>query len=211
MVKQLIATATLLLIQDIPEAIYYVRTIFDLIMLTQYLSYNNETLFYMLHVLYRLDKTKIAFENHCPINVKLIQPTFNYLKFYAMTNFVQYIRNYNSTINYDTAHNEVAYKYFLKTFYGRINKKEYELQILEYNIRHTNVIAMQDVILIAKIPVGNTTKKELVIDMPDVEVTRICSATNVLLKYDWHLDFMDDEVARDLGLQSIKKKWRCAA
>ena len=128
-----------------------------------------------------------------------------------MTHFVKYIRDYGSAINYDTAHSEAAHKYLLKAFYGRTNKKEYESQILEHNIRHTNVIAMQDAILIAKVPVGSAKKKEIVVDTPDAEVTRICSATNLLLKYNCHLDPTDNEAAVDLGLQSVKKYWRHAA
>ncbi len=68
-----------------------------------------------------------------------------------MTHLVKCIQNYGSAINYDTAHSEVAYKYLLKIFYGRTNKKEYKLQILKHNIRHTNVIAIQDAILMAKV------------------------------------------------------------
>ena len=111
-------------------------------MFTQLLLHNNETLFYIEHALYKLDKTKIAFENYCLINVKLFQPTFNYPKFHIIIHFVQYIWDYGSAINYDTAHSKTVYKYFLKAFYRNTNKKEYELQILEYNIRYTNVIAM---------------------------------------------------------------------
>ncbi len=67
-----------------------------------------------------------------------------------MIYFVKWNRGYGNAINYDTRHNEVAYKYLLKAFYERTNKKEYELQILKHNIRYTNVIAIQDAILIAK-------------------------------------------------------------
>ncbi len=142
MVKQLIATATPLQIQDLPETIYYARVILDFTMLAQYPSHNNETLSCMEHALYRLDKTKNAFENHCSIDAELFRPTFNYAKFHAMTHFVKYIRDYGSAINYDTAHSEAAHKYLLKTFYGPTNKKDYESQILKHNIHHTNVIAM---------------------------------------------------------------------
>ena len=145
--------------QDILEAIYCVRAILDFSMLVQYPLHDNEILFYMEHALYKLDKTKIAFENHHLINVKLFRLTFNYPKFHAMTYFVQCIRDYGSAINYDTAHSEAAHKYLLKAFYWRTNKKEYKSQILEHNICHTNVIAIQDVILIAKVIVGSTKKK----------------------------------------------------
>ena len=51
------------------------------------------------------------------------------------------------------------HKYLLKAFYGKTNKKKYESQILKYNIYYTNIIAMQDAILIAKVLVGNAKKK----------------------------------------------------
>ncbi len=106
----------------------------------------------MEHTLYRLDNTKVAFENHCPINAKLFRPTFNYPKFHALTHLVKYIQHY------DTVYNKTAYKYLLKAFYRRINKKAYKLQILKYNIHHTNIIAIQNAIVIAKVQDGNAKK-----------------------------------------------------
>lgn len=61
------------------------------------------------------------------------------------------------------AYSEAAYKYFYKAFYGKINKKKNELQIINYNIRYTNVIALQDTIIIAKILVKNAKKKSLLL------------------------------------------------
>lgn len=40
-------------------------------MLIQYLLYNKKTHFYIKYALYRLKKTKIMFENHYLINIKL--------------------------------------------------------------------------------------------------------------------------------------------
>ena len=161
MVKQLIAATTLLLIQDAPKTIYYACAILDFIMLAQYLSHNNKTLFYMEYALYKLDKAKIAFKNHCTIDAKLFRPIFNYPNFYVMTHYIKYIQDYESAINYDIAYSKAAHKYLFKAFYGQINKKKYELQILKHNIRHTNVIIMQDAILMAKILDGNTKKKTI--------------------------------------------------
>ena len=109
------------------------------------------------------------------------------------------------------AYCEVTHKYLLKALYRRTNKKEYELQILEHNIRHTNVIAMQNAILIAKLIIMSAKKNELNVDMPNTEVTRLCSATNFLLKYNWHLNLIDNKAVINLGLQSIKKYYRRAA
>ena len=119
----------LLLIYNTPEAIQCAQTILDFIILAQYILYNNKTLYYMEHALYKLENTKIAFEYYWPIKSKLYQLTFNYPKFYAISHFVQYIWDYGSAVNYDTAHSKTTYKYLLKTFYNRINKKEYNLQI----------------------------------------------------------------------------------
>lgn len=42
--------------------------------------------------LYRLEMTKILFEQHWPINSKLYQPTFNYCKFHAINHFFRVFR-----------------------------------------------------------------------------------------------------------------------
>ena len=62
---------TLLLIYKAPKTIYYTIAILDFTILAQYILHNEEMLRYMEHVLYRLEKTKIAFEQYWPINSKL--------------------------------------------------------------------------------------------------------------------------------------------
>lgn len=104
------------------------------------------------------------------------------------------------------AHNRVAYKYILKVFYKWTNKKKYKSQILKHNIRYTNVIAMQNAIIKAKLLIGSAIK-ELVIDIPDTKVTQVCSTTNMLLKYNQHQNPTNNEAVVDLGLQSVKKYW----
>ena len=96
-------------------------------MLAQYVLHDDKMLHYMEHALYKLEKTKTAFEHHWPINSKLCWPTFNCSKFYVISYFVQYINNYGDAINYDTAYSKAVPKYFFKTFYNKKNKKEYDL------------------------------------------------------------------------------------
>ncbi len=129
MVTQLIVAATPLLIHDAPKAIQFARVILDFIILSQYVSYDDETLRYMEHALYRLENIKITFEHHQPIDSKLCQPTFNYPKFHVISHFIQCIRDYSSAVNYDTAYSKAAHKYLRKAFYNRTNKKEYDSQI----------------------------------------------------------------------------------
>ncbi len=57
----------------------------------------------------------------------------------------------------------------------------------------------------AKISDGSAKRKQLVVDTPNTEVTQVYSATNVLVKYNWHLNPTDDKAAIDLGLRSVKK------
>lgn len=117
LIKQLIVAATFLLIQNRPKTIYCIRVILDFTILTQYLLYENKTFFYIEYALYKLDKTKITFENHYSIYIKLFRPTLNYLKFHTITHFVKCIYNYKDMINYDMTHTEVTHKYLFKTFY----------------------------------------------------------------------------------------------
>ena len=42
----------------------------------------------MEHVLFKLEKIKIAFEQHWPINFKLYYVIFNYFKFYVINYFI---------------------------------------------------------------------------------------------------------------------------
>ena len=129
MVKQLVPIAMSLLIQNAQEAFQYARAIFDFMMLAQFVSHDDETLWHEKHALYGLEMTKIAFRYHRPIDAKLCQETFNYPKFHATNHFVQYIWDYGNSVNYDTAHNKLAHKYLFKAFYNRTNKKKYDAQI----------------------------------------------------------------------------------
>ena len=146
--------ATPLLIHDAAKAIQYNWAILNFTILAQYVLHDKETLHYIKHKLYKLEK-KLTFEQYRPINSKLCQPTFNYSKFHTISHFVQFVWDYGSAVNYDTAYVKTAHKSLLKAFYNKINKKEYKSQIWQHNMRHTNIIAMKDVIILEK-----TRKKE---------------------------------------------------
>ena len=114
MVKQLIVAAMLLLLHDVSKSIQCARAILDFTILASYVSHNEETLRYIKYALYRLEKTKIAFEQYWLIDFKLYWLTFNYPKFYAINHFVQYIWNYGSAINYNTTYGKTHINIFLK-------------------------------------------------------------------------------------------------
>lgn len=69
-----------------------------------------------------------------------------------MIYFIKCIQNYSDVINYDKVYStKTVHKYHLKALYRWTNKKEYKSQILQHNIYHTNIIAMQDSIFSAKV------------------------------------------------------------
>ena len=96
-------------------------------MLALYVLHDNKTFRYIEHALYKLEKTKIAFEYHWPIDSQLYWPSFIYPKFDVISYFVKYIWDYGSIVNYNIAYSKAVHKYFLKAFYNKTNKKEYNL------------------------------------------------------------------------------------
>ena len=211
MVKQLVVAAMPLLIQNALEAIQCAWAILNFTMLAQYVSHDDETLRYMEHALYRLEKTKIAFKHYRSIDAKLCRPTFNYHKFYATSYLFQYIRNYVSTINYNTALSKAAHKYLLKAINNKTNKKKYDTQIRQHNIHHTNVITMKDVIISKKV---QEKKRRLVVKnvnkIAQTEVARILSIMDLDSRYMWAISNVEIDAVRDSRLTGIKKYWKLA-
>lgn len=71
----------------------------------------------------------------------------------------------------------MMYKYFLKAFYNKTNKKKYKLQISLNNVYYTNIIAMKDVINTKKVREKKRFKN--IIDIITLaEVTKVLSPIN---------------------------------
>ncbi len=106
----------------------------------------------------------------------------------------------------------MANKYLLKAFYNRTNKKEHDSQIWQYNVRHTNIIVIKDVIAVAE--KGRENKELLAMENVDktamAEVAKVLSAIDLGSKHSWTISNTDIDAAGDLGLISIKKYWRRA-
>ena len=165
---------------------------------------------YIEHALHKLENTKIAFEHHWPIDFKLCQPTFNYPKFYAISYFVQCIWDYDSSINYNIAHSKEIYKYLLKALYNRTKKKEYNLQIRQYNIRYTNIIAMKNVIISKKAREEKMPSKSITYTTALAEVAWVSSSIDLAWGYNWAINDADLDVVKELRQTNIKKYWRRA-
>ena len=145
-----------------------------------------------------------------PIDSKLCQPIFNYLEFHAISHFGWCIQDHDSAVNYDTVHSEAAHKYLLKAFYNRTNKKEYDSQIRQHNVRHTNIIAMKDVIIEEKVREKEGLSEGIADTTAPAEVARASSPVDLAGKYMWAMSNADMDAAKELGLTGIKKYWRHA-
>jgi hypothetical protein len=146
-IRQLIPVIAPLLSTKEPGAMYCARAIVDFILLAQYKTHDDETLEYLDHALYRIDKTKAVFKQFRPVDKATDEGHFNFPKFHAMTHYTSSIREYGAADNFDTEHSEAGHKYHVKAFYGRTNKRRgYEDQICLHNTRRTNMLAMDNVL-----------------------------------------------------------------
>ena len=151
MVRQLVPAITPLLIGKRDAAIHCARAVMDFVTLAQYISHDENTLSYMEHSLYRLDRLKTVFSKYRPQNTTddpedEDEGLFNIPKLHVMTHYVAFIRLYGSAQGFDTSSPESAHKTHLKQFFPRTNGNEgWETQILQHNIRRHNVVAMNDI------------------------------------------------------------------
>lgn len=108
-------------------------------------------------------------------------------------------------VNDDTAYSKLAYKYFLKTFYNKINKKRYNSQIWQHNTWHTNIMVIKnDIILMEK---GRNNKRPLAIKDINktaiAEIAKVSSAINLEGKHKWAISNSNIDAAKDLRLTDI--------
>jgi len=100
-----------------------VRAFVDFILIAQYKTYNNKSLSYMEHALYRINKMKVAFRALRPLDKSTDKGHFNFLKFHIITHYTLFIKDFGAADNFDIEHSEAGHKYYVKDFYGRTNKQ----------------------------------------------------------------------------------------
>ena len=76
----------------------------------------------MEHVLYKINKMKVAFRVLRLLDKLTNKSHFNFLKFYIITYYTLFIKDFKAADNFDTKHSEAGYKYYVKDFYKRTNK-----------------------------------------------------------------------------------------
>ena len=89
--RQIIPILTPLLIVKELVVIYCAQVFVDFILIAQYKTYNNETLYYIEQVLYRIDKMKVVFKALHLLNKSTNKGHFNFLKFYIITHYTLFI------------------------------------------------------------------------------------------------------------------------
>ena len=113
-------------------------------------------------------------------------------------------------INYNTAHSKVAHQYLLKAFYNKTNKKEYNSQIQQYNVCHTNIIAMKDVIILEKAREKKMLLESIANTTAPAKVAQLLSLIDLARRYNWAMSDAELDAAKKQGLNGIKKYSRCA-
>ncbi len=114
---QLIPVIAPLLVKHFPKAMHCTRAVIDFIMIASYKTHSESTLQYLEHALYCINKTKEAFCTVCHREGK-DKGYFNFLKFYIMSHYANFIRCFGSANSVDTSYSEAGHKYYLKAFYS---------------------------------------------------------------------------------------------
>ena len=83
------------------------------------------------------------------------------------------------------------------------------MQIWQYNVCYTNIIAMKDMIIEEKAREKERLSKNIANTTAPVELAQALSSINFTRKYIWAISDADMDAAKELELTSIKKYWRC--
>jgi len=162
-VHQIVLMVAPLLAHDAFAAVHFIWAVVNFVMLTQYISHDENTLQYLLHVLFQINKLKNVFWHLRSVNLNISEGHFNILKLHVMTHYAQHIHQYDSADNIDTEHSEAAHKFLVKVFFSQTNKhKSFQQQLLLHNICHLNLSAMKNLILWKKTQ-NSVIKKNLMI------------------------------------------------
>jgi len=136
--------------------------VIDFVILAQYYLHDEETLWYLEHTLFQLNKLKNVFRHlrfeHSDTDVD----HFNISKLHMMIHYASQIWRYDSADNFNTKHSEIAHKYLIKIFFNCINKWDtFQTQLLYNNTRHLNLLMMKDILLYKDTRQSNINKHAL--------------------------------------------------
>jgi hypothetical protein len=113
-VRQIISMITSLLIKKWSYVLKFFRALIDFVLITQYRFHDENTLFYLDHVLSRINSFKNEFKHLRSSDKNTKDDHFNFLKFHVMSHYSEFIRKYKTIHKYDTSHDEIKHKYMFK-------------------------------------------------------------------------------------------------
>lgn len=108
-------------------------------------------------------------------------------------------------VNYNTTHSKATHKYFFKVFCNKTNRKEYDLQIWQYDIRHTNIIVIKDMIIWEMTRKKKRLSKSIADTIVAAEIAQTLSYVDLAKKYIWAISNANLDAAKKLGPTGIKK------
>ena len=123
-VYQIVPVIVSLLAHCAPAAVHFTRAVMNFVILTQYTSHNEDTLQYLEHALFWINKLKDVFQHLHPVDSDITEGHFNILKLHVMIHYTHHIRWYGTADNVDTEHSEAAHKFLIKAFFNQTNKCE---------------------------------------------------------------------------------------
>ena len=98
--------------------------------------------------MFRVNSFKDIFRYLRPTDPAIEQGYFNFSKFHAITYYTSFIRQYRAADGFDSSYNEARYKYMLKEYFDKTNKRDiFQEQFLFYNERRLNIFVIEDVLL----------------------------------------------------------------
>ena len=85
--------------------------------MAQYKTYDEETLRYLEHALYRINYLKGVFRGIRTNYIVDAEGKFNFPKFYAIAHYPNFIRKYGCADSFDSSTLEAAHKTLIKNFF----------------------------------------------------------------------------------------------
>ena len=147
-IHQIVSVIVSLLAYCASAAVHFTQTVMNFVILTQYISHDKNTLQYLEHALFWINKLKNIFQYLHSVDSDITESHFNILKLHVMTHYTHHIHWYGTADNVDTEHSEITHKFLIKIFFNWTNKCEsFQEQLLLYNTHYLNLTVMKNLIV----------------------------------------------------------------
>ena len=147
-IYQIVFIVVSLLTQWASAAMHFTWAVVDFVILSQYSSHDDDTLQYLQHTLFWMNRLKNIFCHLHSVNSDINAGHFNLLKLHVITHYAEHIWQYSTADKVDTKYSEAVHKYLVKAFFNQTNKwEDFQEQLMYHNICHVNLLRMKNLIL----------------------------------------------------------------